>query len=140
MNPFENIPLTYHVKDQNDIEIEKISNGIWICKPGENSNRGRGIKIARNLSEVRREIEEMEHRHTIIIQKYIENPMLIDERKFDIRCYLLIVTYNAITKGYWYEHGYIRTTSEKYSLSDENMMVHLTNDAIQKNGKDYGKY
>jgi tubulin monoglycylase TTLL3/8 len=49
---------------------------------------------------------------TIIIQKYLENPFLYNKRKFDIRCYILITTVNGIIKGYWYEEGYIRTTSK----------------------------
>lgn len=42
---------------------------------------------------------------------------------------------------YWYQEGYIRTSSELYSLEDlSNPMIHLTNDAIQKYGENYGRY
>lgn len=42
---------------------------------------------------------------------------------------------NGILKAYWYEEGYIRTSSELYQLNDlSNAMVHLTNDAVQKYG------
>lgn len=47
-----------------------------------------------------------------LIQKYMENPFLYNKRKFDMRCYILITTVNGIVKGYWYEEGYIRTTSK----------------------------
>ena len=43
-------------------------------------------------------------------------------------------------KGYFHEEGYIRTTSYKYSNKSQDSYVHLTNDAVQKYGKDYGKY
>lgn len=43
-------------------------------------------------------------------------------------------------QGYFYEEGYLRTTSYKYTTSNQNPFVHLTNDAVQKNCKDYGKY
>lgn len=43
-------------------------------------------------------------------------------------------------KGYFYEEGYIRTTSYKYSNKNHDSYVHLTNDAVQKYCKDYGKY
>jgi len=43
-------------------------------------------------------------------------------------------------KGYFYEEGYIRTTSYKYSNKNQDSLVHLTNDAVQKHCKDYGKY
>lgn len=35
----------------------------------------------------------------------------INNRKFDIRCYILLTTVNGILKGYWYKDGYIRTSS-----------------------------
>lgn len=68
-------------------------------------------------------------------------PFRINNRKFDIRCYLLVTTANGILKGYWYKHGYIRTSSAEYSLDNvEDEMIHLTNDAVQKKGTDYGKH
>ena len=47
---------------------------------------------------------------------------------------------NGIVKGYWYKYGYVRTTSSEYSLKDNSGSIHLTNDAVQKNLADYGKY
>lgn len=44
-------------------------------------------------------------------------------------------------KGYWYEEGYIRTSSKQFTTKNlKNRMIHLTNDAVQKKGEDYGKY
>ena len=78
---------------------------------------------------------------TYIVQKYIEKPLLYHKRKFDIRCYLLLTTINGVHKAYWYQDGYIRTSSTEYSLHNlQNKMIHLTNDAVQKNSDDYGKY
>lgn len=71
----------------------------------------------------------------------MENPFLYNKRKFDIRCYILITTVNGVVKGYWYNEGYIRTTSRQFNLKNlDNKLVHLTNDAIQKKGEDYGKF
>lgn len=53
----------------------------------------------------------------------------------------MLITYiNGYKKGYWYQDGYIRTTSYEYSTKNCFGSVHLTNDAIQKNLPDYGKY
>ena len=44
-------------------------------------------------------------------------------------------------KCYCFKDGYIRMSSYKYSLNEvdiDNVAVHLTNNAIQKNDKDYG--
>ena len=48
---------------------------------------------------------------------------------------------NGKIKAYWYEEGYIRTSSYVWSLSEiEDREIHLTNDAVQKHSDTYGKY
>lgn len=53
---------------------------------------------------------------------------------------MMITSINGRIKGYWYEHGYIRTTSFEYTLNNSFTSVHLTNDAVQKHLPEYGKY
>jgi tubulin--tyrosine ligase len=54
---------------------------------------------------------------------------------------LLITCFKGIYKAYWFPEGYIRTSSTPFSLrKTANLFVHLTNDAIQKNSTEYGKY
>lgn len=47
---FELIPRTVHVPQGGHIEevLEVISEGPWIVKPGENTNRGEGISVHTN--------------------------------------------------------------------------------------------
>lgn len=53
-----------------------------------------------------------------VLQKYIERPLLIDHRKFDIRCWVLV---NMIDlkdiKCYLFREGYIRTSSCQFQLT-----------------------
>jgi len=68
-------------------------------------------------------------------------PCLYFGRKFDIRVYMLITMSNGLIRAYWYQEGYARTSSSKFNLDDlEDCMIHLTNDAIQKNGEGYGRF
>ena len=54
---------------------------------------------------------------------------------------MLITSVNGIHKGYWYQEGYIRTSSKEFTLKNlNNRMVHLTNDAVQKKSEEYGKF
>jgi hypothetical protein len=44
---------------------------------------------------------------------------------------MLVTSVNGILKGYWYEEGYIRTSSGVFNINNiSNKMIHLTNDAI----------
>lgn len=78
--------------------------------------------------------------YSFVIQKYLERPLLIDGRKFDIRVWVLM-THEL--KVYFFKEGYVRTSSSTYSLNEDtfsNINIHLTNNAIQKHGEDYGKF
>lgn len=80
---------------------------------------------------------------TFVIQKYIEKPLLINDRKFDIRVWVLL-THDL--KLYFCQEGYIRTSCEIFSLENVDLdnpasnFVHLTNNAVQKYSQNYGKF
>ena len=78
--------------------------------------------------------------NSFVIQKYLERPMLIHNRKFDIRCWVLVTDE---LKLYFFKEGYIRTSASEFTMdqkSIEKKDVHLTNNAIQKFCVDYGKF
>ncbi len=56
---------------------EPTVHNIWIVKPGENTNRGNGIKVCSTLNEIKdiftANMYDFHHR-TFILQKYIERP------------------------------------------------------------------
>jgi tubulin---tyrosine ligase len=150
---FDFIPLTFHVKslvnDIGFIEFQDYYNrvlstddkNIWIIKPGEDTNRGKGISVSCSFEEIKQIVSEKSESRTYIIQKYIDRPLLINKRKFDIRCFGLISCINSNIQGYFYKEGYIRTSSKEFSIKNlDNKYIHLTNDAIQKNSDDYGKF
>lgn len=57
--------------------------------------------------------------------RYIQNPLLLEGRKFDVRSYLLI----ACTVPYmvFFGHGYARLTLSPYDPSSGDLKSHLTN-------------
>jgi len=73
----------------------------------------------------------------IVVQKYIENPLLIDGRKFDIRAYMIVVC----MKPYLvlYQPGYVRMSLNPYTTENfaKDKITHLTNNSVQKNHPDY---
>ena len=116
---------------------------LWVLKP-IGLNRGNGIHIFRDLKDLKKLIDNYVSKKkkevNFIIQKYIEKPLLIHNRKFDIRIWVLIT---QKMECYMFKEGYIRTSSSifRIDLTDiDNKFVHLTNNAIQKDGKDYSKF
>ena len=78
--------------------------------------------------------------NSVIIQKYIEKPLLIHKRKFDIRVWVIV---NYTGKWYFFQEGYLRTSGSEFFLDEndaDNQYVHLTNNAIQKFSKTYGEF
>ena len=78
--------------------------------------------------------------NSFIIQKYIESPLLINKRKFDIRVWVLL-TQDA--EVHFFKEGYLRTSSQEYTTDKSalnNDYIHLTNNAVQKNAPDYGNF
>ncbi|CAD8157486.1 unnamed protein product [Paramecium pentaurelia] len=149
LNVFDFLPQTYHIKNKEDLQnfVQQNHNqSIWIVKPAELTNRGHGIHIFQTINEVQQYLRSIHHhkngaQKTFIVQKYIENPLLYNQRKFDIRCYILFTSVNGQHKGYWYKDGYIRTSSQEFSLMNlSNKLIHLTNDAVQKYSEDYGRF
>jgi tubulin---tyrosine ligase len=52
-----------------------------------------------------------------------------------------LTTVNGNLQGYWYNEGYLRTSSKDFNLKNvTNRLIHLTNDAVQKKSDDYGKF
>ena len=152
-DPFDSLPVTFHIKEgltdpnflafQQYYEEHRDANNIWITKPGECTNRGVGIQVAKEWGELVGIITEntRSSKRTCIVQKYIHNPLLIHRRKFDIRTFCMATSFNGNYKAYYYQEGYLRTSCREFSLSNlSNRMVHLTNDAVQKKAEDYGKF
>ena len=75
--------------------------------------------------------------NNIIIQKYLDNPLLYYKRKFDIRCYVL-VDYNL--NVFMCKEGHLKACSEEYNLSTTNIFNHITNYSLQKKSKNFSKY
>jgi tubulin monoglycylase TTLL3/8 len=68
-------------------------------------SRGRGIRCFNNIYDIADYC--LGQPCQFVVQKYIENPLLVEGRKFDIRQWVLIQDYNP-PKIWFYEECYIR--------------------------------
>uniref|UniRef100_A0A182INZ1 Tubulin polyglutamylase TTLL4 n=1 Tax=Anopheles atroparvus TaxID=41427 RepID=A0A182INZ1_ANOAO len=105
----------------------------WIIKPPA-SARGTGIKVVNRWSQIPK-------RKPLIVQRYIERPLLINGSKFDLRLYVLVTSMNPL-RVYMHTDGLARFASVKYSEKSETLndrYMHLTNYSINKLSNNYSQ-
>lgn len=106
---------------------------IWIAKPAGLS-RGRGIQVFSHLEEIEEYTRGKDHNW--IVQKYIENPLIISNRKFDVRIWVLVTDLNPLTIWFW-DKPYCRFPAADYNADNLNdRFVHLTNNSVGKYAKE----
>ena len=134
----------------------------WIVKPPD-LFQGMGIKVFNDFKEIKShcqnlfngiekvtaEQEDYCKKHNIelkptihksefiLIQKYLDSPLLYYGRKFDIRCYVLV---DFCFNVFICREGHLKACSQKYDLNDLDIFTHITNYSLQKRCKDFAKY
>ena len=73
----------------------------------------------------------------LIIQKYLDNPLLYRKRKFDIRCFVL-VDWNL--NVFYCREGHLKASSFMYDINNINKFIHITNHSFQKKSNKFERY
>ena len=105
---------------------------IFIIKP-VNWFSGLGIKITNKLEDIPLSGGK------VVAQEYIERPLLIDGRKFDVRVFLLVTSLDPL-QLYIYDDGVVSVCTEEYSSHPDTLPikpVHLTNYNINKTHQNF---
>ncbi|CAO1430212.1 unnamed protein product [Diamesa serratosioi] len=141
------IPTTFVLPADYNMFVEeyrKNTQSTWIMKPCGKS-QGAGIFLINKLSKLKRWSREKTSFHpaigkeSYVISRYIDNPLLIGGKKFDLRLYVLVTSFRPL-KAYLFKLGFCRFCTVKYDTSVneiDNMYVHLTNVSVQKHGGEY---
>ncbi|KAI3381236.1 hypothetical protein SNEBB_010448 [Seison nebaliae] len=106
---------------------------FWIVKPVA-SSCGKGIYIIQRPNELSME-------EPVIVSAYLQNPLLIDGFKFDLRIYVAVTSFNPLVI-YIYEEGLTRFATVRYDESDlpnnhKQACIHLTNYSVNKKNDSY---
>lgn len=118
-------------------EFKRIG-GLWIMKPVGRC-QGRGIFMLDRLAQAAswkktNDERDNDKKEIYVVSKYIERPLLVGGKKFDLRIYVLVLSYSPL-KVYLHRGGFARFSAVRYTIDKESMKdlhVHLTNVAIQK--------
>ncbi|MBN3322033.1 TTL10 polyglycylase, partial [Atractosteus spatula] len=138
------------VREEKEAFFTQQEGQAWICKP-TGLNQGRGIFLLRTQEEInafRAKLQSIEdsqqHRaapfrcpQARIVQRYIQSPLLLEGRKFDVRSYFLIACMTPYMV--FFRHGYVRLTCDPYDPSSDDLSAHLTNQYMQKKNPLYNE-
>jgi len=127
-NRFQDIHIGKGMSVREDVPEKHCKNNQWILKPAA-SNQGRGIQLFSKIRDILNFMQEQPEDSQWVVQKYIEKPLLYRSRKFDIRMWAFVHVLDDPSKinVYFFEQGYLRTSSSEYDISSEDIKVHLTN-------------
>ena len=81
--------------------------------------------------------EKLYNCNKILIQKYIENPLLYKERKCDMRIWVLL-THQM--KVFLFKEGHLKTCSVQYDVNSKDAYTHITNYSFQKHNNNFQKF
>ena len=116
--------------DKNTI-VKKPLDEIQIDKQNKSK-----IEEEKKVNEIK-EKEKIYNCNRIIIQKYIENPLLYRGRKFDMRIWVLLT---QSMKVYVFKEGHLKTCSIEYNINSKDAYSHITNYSFQKYNTNFQKY
>ena len=136
LQDFNYMPETYNFPEDQNLINNKFKNytlnlkDLWLIKPS-NSCGGNGISIFTSLNNIK--LKEF------VLTKYISDINLINNKKYDLRLFVLISGLKPL-RIYFYREGFVRIATEKYSLNQKflkNKYMHLTNSLLNKHNKKY---
>ena len=105
-------------------------NDLWLVKPAH-SFGGYGIRIFESLKDIKAK--------NYLLTKYISNLDLINNKKYDLRLYVLVTGLRPL-RIYFNQEGLIRIAAQNFTLNEEfikNRYVHLTNTGVNSISKDF---
>ena len=124
----------------NSMKIHK--NQTIILKP-ESGAEGNGITLVKDY----KSIPTIAFQKPYIAQHYLEDPYVLDNKKFDLRIYVMVTSLGSGTGGddpitaFIADEGMARFCTEDYLKPDADnidvLLGHLTNYSLNKNSDNY---
>ena len=129
---FNFVPETYILPSETrELENLMLQNPetVWIIKPAAKS-QGKGIYLTNNPN-------DLPTGQNFVACRYIENPLLINNLKFDLRIYVAVTCIDPL-RIYVYKEGLARFATSDYSSGHiRNRFAHLTNYSVNKNNPNF---
>eukprot|EP00048_Salpingoeca_helianthica_P017780 m.238968 g.238968 ORF g.238968 m.238968 type:complete len:400 (-) comp22180_c0_seq1:72-1271(-) len=121
-------------------EFKRNPSSTWIVKPSA-SSQGKGIFIVNKMAQMLKWAKTPAAQRSYVVSRYVDNPLLIGGKKFDLRIYVLVTSYKPL-KAYVHRLGFCRFCTAEYAPVSDNpddLFVHLTNVSFQKQSAEYNE-
>ena len=150
---FDFFPATYCLPADYamfEVDFKKSPNAIWIMKPPAKA-QGKGIFLFTKISQITEWKKDYKFKpvnqnekekdgsapEPYLAQRYVDNPLLIGGKKYDLRIYVLVASYSPLTV-WLHRTGFARFCHHRFNLKDiDNTFIHVSNVAVQKTNPKY---
>jgi len=139
-NEYRFMPDSFLLPDEiYDLELHMrhFPHQTFIAKPSKGRG-GEGIYLIKKFQDLPKNAFSNE----FLVQRYIENPLVMGHKKFDARLYVVIKGVDPI-EAYLCEESLARFCTQNYRKPDamnrRNMYMHLTNFSLNKNSEKFKK-
>ena len=123
-------------RDRELLEKDYVDGEVYIVKPPA-SAEGRGIRLVNRWESMPKPGQPA------VVQRYLDDPLLIDGKKFDCRVYVAVTSFDPL-RIYVYEEGLTRFCTSDYVYATgaprsviRNRYMHLTNFAVNKKNESF---
>jgi len=128
-------PNSIQINENDDKDKKHIKE---INKTDENmKNKNNNVNNTNKIIKEEDKEEKIYNCTKIVIQKYIENPLLYKGRKCDMRIWVLL-THQM--KVFLFKEGHLKTCSVEYDINSKNAFTHITNYSFQKYNTNFQKF
>ncbi|CAL6042354.1 Tubulin_tyrosine ligase [Hexamita inflata] len=128
------IPLSFVMPEDSEILKRHMqNNNQYYIHKHACAARGEGISLINSLS-------KFNSKKAAVVQEYINNPLLINGYKFDLRIYVVVTSVDPLV-AYVFDEGLARFATEPWTkptkLNSQKKQMHLTNYSVNKSSKNF---
>lgn len=123
------VPKSYITYDHDSMEQfkkEYDKNKLYIMK--KNVQRQEGIRITKDYDQLTNGVKD----DFIIIQELLQNPFLLNQRKINLRVYILLVIRNEVCSTFVYRNGFMYYTPQFFVKGSADIDRNVTTGYIDR--------
>lgn len=140
-NEYLNFMMPSFILNEETVYNKNDSN-VYITRPIINlktklrASSGKDVYVYNNEDTLKVAKENLKNYDIVLVSKYITNPLLFQNKKFHLRCYLTVTIINNIFSAYFLDISRFFTAKENYKNEDfQNYFIHDTH--YRYNDNDY---